>query len=124
MQILMKTQEVLSLLQDHRQKHIQEFTLQMEGWKKAMEKYAEKLAKWRDGFSNDIFEQTKQGMKRPKEPEKPTSYVEDYDSMIEFLQYHVGDSIELGQDDFDQIVKDEFGWKGEFSSTSLRYSDF
>lgn len=124
MHIQMKTQEVRSLLQDHRQKHIQVFTLQMEGWKKAMEKYAVNLAGWRDGFSNDIFEQTKQETKRPHEPDKPTSYVADYDSMIDFLQYHVGETIELSQYDFDRIVMDEFGWKSEFSSTSLRYKDF
>lgn len=123
MNITMQTSEVLSILKQHREMHIHEFSNQMKGWKVAMEKFGAELSKWKESFSNDIFHDNKVvTSKRPIEPQRPISFVEDYDKLIELITYHIGETIELSEYDFQQIVKDDFGWKGTFLNNSTLYS--
>lgn len=125
MLIQMETKTVLELLKDHKEKHIQEFSEQMQGWKKAMEQFAVELSEWKDSISDDIFAQSDKDTRkqRPVEPQRPISFVKDYDKLIELVEHHVGDKVEIEQYEFDQIVKDEFGWKGQFLSNSALYSN-
>ncbi|MNJ90172.1 hypothetical protein D3C87_77660 [compost metagenome] len=125
MNIQMKNKEVLSLLDKHRQNHINEYANQVQGWKEAMENFSQKLIDWKNQISEDIFEENenhKSTNTRPQEPQRPVSYVKDYDKMIELLGYHIGDTITLEEYEFNQVVKDEFGWKGHFMTNSALYS--
>lgn len=121
MNIKMQTNIVLNLLKTHREKHIEEYALQIQGWKKAMEDYAKELAIWRDNTPEDIFDNSN-NEKKPKEPFKPVSYVKDYDKLIELIEHHVDGIIELEEFEFNQIVKDEFSWKSGFLAMTNTYS--
>lgn len=121
MNIRINKKKVLNTLKENRQKHIDEFTLQVQGWKEAMEKYSVELAEWRDSISEDIFH-SHEIHKRPQEPHKPISYVKDYDKFIELVEHHEGEHVDLEEYEFNQIIKDEFGWKGHFLTNSALYS--
>lgn len=125
MKIQMETKKVLSLLQEHRQNHIDEYANQVQGWKEAMESYSQKLIDWKNEFSEDVFkasEEAKATNNRPAEPLRPVSYVKDYDKFIELIEHHIADTIFIGEHEFNQIVKDEFGWKNHFATNSMLYS--
>jgi hypothetical protein len=121
--IKVNTQCALELLASNRKKHIDEFTSQMHGWKEAMERFSKELITWKDNASEDIFSpDDEKKYRRPIEPMKPMSYVNDYDKFIELLQHHQEKLIELDEHEFEQIIKDEFNWKGHFTAMSNTYS--
>lgn len=121
MKIQISKKKVMNTLKENRQKHVDEFALQVQGWKQAMEKYAGELATWRDSISEDIFN-SEEAPKRPHEPVKPMSYVDSYDKYIELLDHHEGKHVELEEYEFEQIIKDEFGWKRGFLANTNLYS--
>ena len=121
MNIRMKTNTVTNLLTVHKANHVEEYTKQIQGWKKSMEEYGIKLAEWRDNTPEDIFEASKYNSKKPVEPIKPQSFVDTYEKLIDIIYYHEETIIQLDEHDFNQIVKDEFGWKCGFMANSATY---
>lgn len=123
MKISMNAQELLNTLKTNRQKHIDEFGEQMQGWKVVMEDYGKKLMTWKEQFSNNIFDDVMEIRKsQPVSPSRPISFVDDYDKLIELLEHHNDLNIQLEQYEFDQIVKDNFGWKDTFANNTAMYS--
>lgn len=52
---------------------------------------------------------------------RPEQHLDDYDSAIEMLSWHQDDTIELDQDQFDQLVLDKWGWQRSFALNSASY---
>jgi hypothetical protein len=120
MNISLKVKDALDTLKTNRQKHVDEYAAQVQGWKKAMEEYGEDLKKWSNGMSEDVF--NKEIAARPLEPQKPQSFVQYYDNLILMLENHSEKTIYVEEHDFNQIIKDEFGWKGTFLANSAMYN--
>jgi hypothetical protein len=57
-----------------------------------------------------------------RELPKPENHTDDYDTAIKMLEWHQGDSIELGIDDFQHYVLDQWRWKEAFASSMSNYS--
>ncbi|HLO11184.1 MAG TPA: hypothetical protein VK190_02885 [Pseudoneobacillus sp.] len=123
MKIKVEKSRALIMLHEHKENHIKEYEKQMEGWKVAMEKWQEGIRNWKDSMSTDARSFDKQDAQRPNEPQKPRSYVSEYDKYIIMLEYHADDVIVLDEREFDQIIKDEFSWGQYFAANSMMYSN-
>jgi hypothetical protein len=121
MVITLNKKKCLKILNENREKHIKAYTEQIQGWKKAMDQYSEELAAWSSKASEDIFNK-ENAADRPKEPYKPQSYLPSYDRLIELISNNVTETIEVSENDFDQIVNDEFGWTHTFLTTNSLYN--
>jgi hypothetical protein len=111
----------LKTLNENRQKHIEEFSAQIQGWKQEMEEYGKQLAAWSNKASESVYEKDK-FLERPQEPYKPVSYLASYDRLIELINANVSFIIEVDEEEYDQIVKNEFGWSHGFMASSARYN--
>jgi hypothetical protein len=122
MKLVVSVRVALNILKANRDKHVAEYELQLEAWKKAYAEHTEALREWsQEQPSNE--EETR----RPKEPNKPQYHVKSYDRLINKLTAHVLDTIELsndrfgGNDEYDQIFENKFDWSGSFASLSAGY---
>lgn len=52
----------------------------------------------------------------------PEDHTDDYDRTIMQMEWTVQDEIELTSRQFDQYVRDQWGWKAEFAATSSMYT--
>lgn len=54
--------------------------------------------------------------------DKPVSYLKDYDRIIRQLELSSEKIIELNEQEFNQYVMDEWGWKQSFTHLNTMYS--
>lgn len=113
MKIIMLTEEVLKLLYAHAKNHKLVFVKQMDGWKKDMEDYSRLMVLWAHNELGNTG--------RPEEPPKPVKYTKEYDRLIDMMEHHADEYIELDEEDYKNVIKDEFGWKAHFMANSTRY---
>lgn len=102
-------------LTTNREKHVLDYTAALEGYWKALEQKAETVlrrVKERRVEDNDLY------IMLPK----PESHEADYDTALEMLEWHEGDTIEVSQTEFKQFVQDEWSWKRNFENTTIAYS--
>ena len=114
MKISIKTARAIELLMANKEKHSEEYTKQLVGWKTQMEEYGKHLGDWANAEGKRD--------EREKEPHRPDNYVKEYDKMLEMLSWHIGELIMLNEEDFDKIVLDKFVWSGYFLANSNTYS--
>jgi hypothetical protein len=112
--VIMHKDDVLSILLENKQKHIKEYEEQINGWKEKMEEFNGLMQEWVVKGGID---------KRPHEPFKPQNFIDTYDKYINMLKHHVDMRINLAEFEFDQIVNDEFNWKGTFLANSNLYTN-
>lgn len=99
-------------VQENRDKHRQVYEKAMKGYTRAaIGFFEEQLARAVEG---------KQFQSAFLEP-MPTDHTDDYDAALDMLDMSVDDVITLGEREFKQYVRDEWGWKREFVATSMGY---
>lgn len=111
MKITMDKNTVLNKLYSNREKHRATYADAKLGWEVKMEEYSKQLAQWAKG-----------GTDRPQEPHKPVNFMKEYDFLIEMIEAHREASIQLDEDDFKKIIKNEFSWSGYFATTNSAYT--
>jgi hypothetical protein len=85
-------------------------------FEKAIEQYREALTT----YLNEQIDEVKQGkviehfIKLPQ----PEDHTSSYDQVLEMLDMSVDDTIELTFIEFSQYVRDDWGWKQNFSDSS------
>ena len=107
--------ELLDIVITNKVKHVKEFNEAVEDYKTAAIKVAEehiKLAKTGDLEQIALIKAM---------PQKPASYVKEYDRAIRMLELSVEDIIELESDVFNQLVLDEWSWKNMFVASNSMY---
>lgn len=52
----------------------------------------------------------------------PKSYISDYDTAIQMLEWTQEEEITLDRREFEQYVLDNWGWKSDFETVKCRYS--
>jgi hypothetical protein len=114
MNITLDKQIALEILLNNKKEHIEIYKKALEGWKVEMEKHSLLLSEWATNSGKNE--------ERPKEPSKPVSYEKTYDELIQKLEYHALDLIEVPDYEFDQIINNNFGWMSNFLSTSSMYT--
>jgi hypothetical protein len=53
---------------------------------------------------------------------RPEDHTADYNRAIKMIEMHEGDTITLGEDEFAQLVMDDWAWKRQFLDSSAMYS--
>lgn len=110
--------ELLGIVRQNKEKHINEFYDAVEDYKKAVVKIAEEnleLAR-----SNNLEDIAKiKGI-----PHKPISYELSYTRAIRMLELSVDNEIELDENTFNQLVLDEWQWKQSFSTMNSTYKSY
>lgn len=114
MRIIVSRIRAIENVEANKAKHIEEYADQLAGWKIKMDEYGKHLSDWAASNAKRAD--------REEEPERPVNYVEEYDNLLAMLDWHIEESLELSECDFNKIVKDEFHWSGIFTSNSSMYS--
>lgn len=85
-----------------------------------------------EGFYTAVEKELKTLLKQAKsrdlpahiylENQKPKEYLADYDTALEMLELSVDTEIEITQEEFKNLVKDEWSWKDVWELSNSRYS--
>lgn len=103
---------LLEKLRENRGQHRQTFEEAWQGYRKHAERdLAERLDAVRDGKPFNL----KFGLVVPQD------HTDDYDTAINMLEWHVGDEMEVSQEEFRQYVEDDWGWKDQFLHSTASY---
>ena len=110
--------ELLAIVRDNKEKHIEQFKESIADYKKAALQIAkDNLALVRTGQVEEIA-------KVKNMPPKPVSFENEYNRAIRMLELSVDETIMLEQDVFNQLVLDEWHWKHTFMTNSTTYKSF
>lgn len=88
-------------------------------YEKAIEGYRETVIAW---FNKNI-DRAKAGkaFETYFRLDKPEDHTADYDRVLDMLSMSLDGEITLQAHEFDQYVRDNWGWSGKFSQTSSAY---
>lgn len=118
MRLVVNVAAARDLLERNKTRHVAEYELQLEAWKKAYVDYTEELKRWSQ-------EQHGESTKSPREPVQPQYYVHEYDELIRKLNVHVGDNVEIGDgynDEYEKIFENKFNWSRGFGALTGQYT--
>lgn len=97
------------VVQENRDNHRKQFEEALDDYKKALESYlSEKIEDIRKGVLIDHYISLPQ----------PQDHTDAYDQILEMLDMSVDKEITLTFGEFKQYVRDDWGWKGEFETSS------
>jgi hypothetical protein len=112
--------ELLSILQANREKHVEDF-------RKATAGYVKAALEALDQRSRD-FSATVEGEPIPDSLDlgfgnipKPQSHEKDYDRAIKMLSMHQGESFIIDSDMYEMYVEDNWSWKRDFMHSTSHY---
>jgi hypothetical protein len=107
--------ELLETLTKNKAKHIQEYKEAMDGYFAEAKKALRNLMKTCNKQEEfDFGELTHLDI--------PVSHENDYETVIQMLNWDTTDTIELSRDEFTKYVMDSWLWKDTFSATISNYS--
>jgi hypothetical protein len=84
-----------------------------------------------DAYRLAVIKEMKENLKAANKGEKietyislrePKSHLEDYDLVIEMLEMHNGEHIDIDSRQYSRLVKDDWDWKREFDTVNSSYS--
>lgn len=112
-------QELRSKLTDNLDKHVREYEEASKGYAEAVVEAARAVETIASKGADHSRIKAK-AMELWQLPE-PESHEEDYLRAIEMLEWEVEEEIELTQQEFQQYVQDNWGWKRDFLATTSNY---
>ena len=113
--VKVKKDELLEILRKNKETHVVDFDESVADFKDAVVKIAkDNLELVETGDLGSIS-------KTQSFPRAPKSYESDYSKSIHMLELSVEDEIELEDDEFAQLVLDEWDWKRNFTSSKEMY---
>lgn len=107
--------ELVKRVSENREKHRKEFEEGLETYKAAVIK---ELEEW--------MEKAKAGKKVRAYTQltAPEDHSDDYDQVLDMLAMSVDDEIDLTYQEFSQYVRDDWGWKQQFTNTIMSNSAY
>lgn len=104
--------DLLNKLRENREKHAADYALAFEGYVQAMREELQGLLVKLDA-----------GEKIPRYlvNREPEDHTDDYDLAIEMFEMATDTEIELDSRQFSKYVKDDWGWKLEWSASNTGY---
>ena len=110
----MNKNDLLEILCENRKKHKEQYKESIKAFRvKAADLLNKELQKIIAGKKFDVY----------FDLQKPVSHEKDYDLVIKMVEMSVDDILELQQDEFNQLVNDEWTWKSSFRlSVNSNYS--
>lgn len=111
-QITVNVVDLKETLLQNRAKHVEQF-------EKALDRFRDEAIKV---FEKNI-EQIREGgdVREYLNLPRPENHVDDYDVALEMLEWHEDQTIALPSAEFRQYVKDDWGWKMQFTATASNY---
>lgn len=111
--ITIDKQRLIETLATNRSLHKHEFETASAGWlKKATEYLQQRVDDALAGRKIDLRFDLPQ----------PLDHTDDYDRVLLMLDFAVGDTFTLTEQEFAWYVQDEWGWKQNFTQTNSRYA--
>jgi hypothetical protein len=111
--VLVERERVLEAVKANRESHRRKFEEAIEGYKQR---------------AIELLEEHIQRIKK-KGPERvfvdlpwPTDHTEDYDRIVDQLEFSLDETLELNEQEFNTYVRDEWGWQKAFSATYSMYT--
>lgn len=115
MELIVKVRksQLLERVQSNRENHRKIFLDAIDGFRQAMvEELETRLAQVKKGKLVEM------SIRLPV----PEDHTPDYDQVIEMLEMHTGDELEIDSTDFANYVRDDWAWKRQFIATASNYS--
>jgi hypothetical protein len=143
--VVVQKAQLLSKLQENRKNHQSIYDAACKGyWVKAKEvltekkeEFAKAIDKVEDSFAKSFRERSMAVKAKDLEGvgalsatlyfssswplSFPTNHLEDYDRVINMLQFSVADKVKLSSPDFDSYVRNNWGWNKEFATSNQGY---
>ena len=125
--VRIKTIDLLKVLKANREKHVEEYQAAVEGWHAAYLEALEKAFTWLEEHKTLAhqgleFEVIKYGSISSLMPERPTCHVDVYDSAITRYEYSADEDQYVELNDFECLVRDNWGWKVAHRRLSAEYT--
>lgn len=112
--VVMPKDKVVDIILTNRDAHRAVFEEAMEGYEaRSVELLQEHIARIKKGKRERIV------VSLPV----PEDHTEDYDRVLSILDHDTRDEVELDARSFDQYVRDNWSWKGEFTATTSMYNN-
>lgn len=112
-EVVVKKDKLLETLRTNKETHRASFETALEGYKaRSVELLEEHIARIRAGKVERVVVQLP----------LPEDHTDDYERAIESLEWNIFDEVHLSITEFDQFVRDNWAWKGEFLRTSAMYT--
>lgn len=110
----MNRQELLGIVKENKEKHVEAYNESVEDFKVAVIKVAKSNVKLAN--TGNI-----EKMKFISFPTPPVSYETEYTRAIRMLELSIDEVIEVDEDIFNQLVLDEWSWKRSFQLSASLY---
>ncbi len=111
--ILISKERLLSQMEKNRAEHRRQFEEALNGWKeRVLEELGNAIVDAKAGRKFSTFINLPQ----------PVDHTPEYDAIIDQVNWHLEDQIELSLREFNQFVRDDWGWKKDFMATNVFYS--
>lgn len=120
MRLKMKTKvnktELIDKITAALEEHRAQYTKALTGWMNQMQ-----------GACENVIQRVKSGRIKafPSEfhnlMQIPTLHTDDYEAALKMLEMSVDEVIELGPEDFDQLVLGNWNWKEQWNTSNSRY---
>lgn len=103
-QVKVLVSEAIEVLEQHRERHIQDYKEALATWREDLAAYTDGLTAW----AVDM-----QGV-RPSEPSAPRNYLGEYDRLIAKLCRHKEETLVLEDTEYAMVFEDRFYWQSSF----------
>lgn len=114
MKFTVNKERLLEQLRSNRTEHAEQY-------QQAMMVYREKAIEW---FNECVDKVLKHGeVERALRLPMPEEHTADYDGAIEALEWHTGEEVELEEHQFDELVRNQWGWHRTFLQNTTSYLD-
>lgn len=112
--VLVDKSDILIAIKENRENHRTKFEEAMNGYKeRAIELLEEHIQRIRDNAPEQVI------VSLPL----PEDHTEDYDRVISQLEYSMDERLELNEQEFNQYVRDQWGWQTTFAQTYAMYTE-
>lgn len=118
-EVKVNTGELRAKVKANREKHITDHKDAMEGYQEKVVQELSKALKIAKANNTEVNLNPVAVLNTTR----PASYVKDYDRAIAMLEMSQDANITLSQHEFDQLVMDQWTWKGAFEMASSMYNN-
>lgn len=120
LEIVIEKEKLLTVLRNNRTKHIEEYKLAVIGFKQKCKKALEDKL---EALNNEAFKDSQLNKVLYFALTPPKSMEEEYDQVIEMLEFSKNQEITLDRNQFSSWVKDDWDWKQSVGATNSFYAE-
>lgn len=110
--VVVRKKDLIDALKDNREQHRKDFETALDGFEKTV------IATLKERLA-----EAKKGVKRPVyvSLQMPEDHTKDYDRRVRMYEMDTEDTVELTEQEFAMYVQDDWGWKGQWTTSNSSY---